>query len=110
MPDVDNPTRDLIRRLASNPDTVLVHEHAMGNMLARSITLDDVREAICRCIDNGDRVKQTKVKSLPETQVGNSAYVVKQSIRGHRFYIRIVVFQPTPHEDALLVVSAHLDV
>ena len=110
MADADTATRNLILRLASDPASVLADAHATVNMLAWYLTLDDVREAICQCIRNGDRVKATTVKTHPKALVGQPAYEVTQEVGGRRFYIRMAIFQPDPNKEALLVVSVHLDV
>ena len=79
-------------------------------MLAWNLTLDDVREAICQCIRNGEPVKVKQVKKYPPALVGQPAYEVKQVIDGRRFYIRMAILEPGPSQEALLVVSVHLDV
>jgi len=110
MLEADTATRDLSLKLASDSASVLADVHATGNMLAWNLTLEDVREAICESIRNGDRVKVKIVKSHPQALVGQPAYEVKQAIDGRRFYIRMAIFQPCPCQEALLVVSVHLDV
>ena len=110
MADADTATRALILKLASDPAAVLADAHATSNMLAWNLTLDDVREAICDCIRNGERVKLTTVKTHPKALAGQPAYEVKQAIDGRRFYIRMAILQPGPGQEALLVVSVHPDV
>jgi len=73
MADADKATKDLILKLASDPASVRVDKHAAGNMQAWDLTLDDVREAICRHIKDGERVKLTTVKRHPPGMVGQPA-------------------------------------
>lgn len=110
MAEADTATRALILKLASDPASVRQDVHAAGEMLAWNLTLDDVREAICECIRNGERVKLTTVRKHPPGLVGQPAYEVKQTIDGRRFYIRMAILQSGPAQEALLVVSVHPDV
>ena len=110
MPDADDQIRALLLKLASDPASVLADEHATGNMQSWGLTLDDVREAVHQAAESGNRVKETVVKKHPKGMVGEPAYEVTPMIDDKRFYVRMAVFEPIQGQEALLVISVHLDV
>ena len=107
MAKADSNTRQVILELALDPVHVLVDEHALGPMQTDKITLYDVCDAICDCIRNGGRVKQTVVKTHPKGLVGQPAYELKQRILGKMYYIRVTLVRLVP--EALMILSVHLD-
>lgn len=110
MSDAEDKTRTLLVKLASDPASVRADEHATSNMQSWGLTSDDVREAVHQAIENGDRVKETVVKTHPKGMVGEPAYELTPMIDNRRFYLRVAIFEPIEGQEALLVISVHPDV
>ncbi len=110
MPNADSNTIDKLLQLASDSDSVRFDEHTTGTMLAWGLTKYGVLEAVIEEIESGERVKLTKVKKHPKGMVGQPAFEVTPKIDNKRFYVRMAVFEPTEGQEALLVISVHLDV
>ena len=107
--DAPPPVREKVRQLAADPDCARVDEHARGNMLSWALRVEGVCEAICEALDAGERLKMTTVKKHPEFLGGQPAYEIKPTIDERRFYVRMAVYQPVENQDALLLISVHLD-
>lgn len=106
--DADLATKALIRDLALRPERVRIDAHATGNMMAWRLTVEDVCDAICDWIDQGERVKPTVVKTHPKALVGMPAHDLSPvPILSGRFYIRLTIYKPDQLQDTLLIVSVH---
>jgi hypothetical protein len=96
----------LIRELAADPDRVEVYRTAKYDFMARTLTVDDVCEAICDWIDCGQPVNETVIHTIPELK-DTPAYELKPVLFEKRYYVKLGLERRG--DDWLLILSAHLD-
>ena len=92
-----------IRRLASDPEKVMVTKTVEYDLLASNLTKCD---EIARYVDSGARVKLT---ILHGTHAGQTAYEMKPRIDGRLFYIKVTFISLSEPEEYMLLISAHPD-
>jgi hypothetical protein len=98
----------LLKRLAEAPGRVLVSRQARSDMMAYNLRLEDVCDAIVDWIDAQERVKPTTLHSS-KGRVGQAAWEIKPRFNGILFYLKLTVDDRDDPDEALVVLSCHLD-
>ena len=102
----DATTVQEIRRLALAGDDVVLTRTATDDLLARSLSVDDICAAIVSWIDARERIKPTILHSFPGLQ-GEPAYEMKPRIDGIVFYLKVALIKLHQPGEYLLLISAH---
>ena len=97
-----------IRRLASDPQRVMITRMAQFDLVARHLTKDEICRVIIDWIDSGERIKPTTLHSFPGLQ-GQQAFELKPRIQGIVFYIKVALVEWRQPGEYLLLISAHPD-
>ncbi len=97
-----------IRRLASDPQRVMITRTAQFDLVARHLTKDEICQVIIEWIDSGERIKPTTIHSFSGLQ-GQQAFELKPRIQGIVFYIKVALVEWQQPGEYLLLISAHPD-
>lgn len=102
----DAETLEAIRRLATEPDRVRVTQRAEYDLLAEGLTKDDICDEIIAWIDAGKDV-EAGITNQVETHYGEAHYVLKPSINGKTFYVKVTILHRDEWREELLLISNH---
>jgi hypothetical protein len=98
-----------IRRWVNSPAQWSFDPHALSDMTAWNLTVEDVCESIGAAIDAGEQVKSTVVRDRPPFLKGQQAYEVKHPMLGMRFYFRLAIVDVGQPEEYPYLLAVHPD-
>ena len=100
----DSETLKQIRRLASDPDSVMVTKTVEYDLMGHHLTRDDICDEIIQHIDDGERVKPTVMRGRHD---GQTAYEMTPRINDRLFYIKVLLIELEEPDEHMLLISAH---
>jgi hypothetical protein len=100
--------REKIRRLASNPEKVILSGKAAYGLMCTSLAKLGVCDEICEWIDKNQAIREQETTEPPE-HAEKPVYVIKPKIDGVIYYIRLGIDEANILSERLIIISVHPD-
>lgn len=97
-----------IVKLASSPEETETTQSVLYDLMGLGLTKFEICDAICDWVNRGEPVQEVVTK-YAKGHIGKPAYVMKPNLAGVRLYVKVAIQECNTTNEALLIISAHVD-